>query len=431
MMPRILHIGLGNFHRAHQAWYTAHAGGHWAITGVVMGNTALRDAMQSDGGYTLGIRGPEGLRTEWIGLHDRLILAREAPDAVVAAFRDPELHVVTLTITEAGYCLAPRTGVLNLDHPEIRSDVAGPPEGAMGLLVHGLAARARARLAPLTVLSCDNIAGNGHKLAAVTRSFASEAGLTLDPDTRFPNTMVDRITPATTPEIAAEIAAITRRPGTAPVMTEAFSEWIIEDDFAGLRPSWERCGAALVEDAAPYEMRKLRLLNGAHSSLAYAGLLAGHIHVHQAFADPALCAGVRALWDEAEITLPPQVRSATAAYRAALEARFAVPEMKHSLAQIAMDGSLKLRERLVPLVLELDRAPQACRTIAAWIAYVHQVHRQGAPLSDPGAREIAALMANAPKLADRCAALTDLLGLKDMPERWHRDLAAEVAGIIG
>ena len=412
-MARILHLGVGNFHRAHQAWYTAHAGDDWHITGVVMRNTTLFQAMQAGAGYRLGIRGPDGLETENITLHDRMILASRDPALVLAAFADPDLQIVTLTITEKGYCLDAATGALDLAHPDIVGDLAGQPKSAVGLLAHGLARRAAKGLGPLTVLSCDNLSGNGRKLARATADFARAAGVRIDAHTRFPDTMVDRITPATTPRLAAEIAAAAAAPAPAPVMTEAFTEWVIEDDFAGPRPAWETAGAELVRDVAPFEMRKLRLLNAAHSWLAYAGLLAGHTYVHQAMADPRLANGVERLWDEAQRSLPKVVQDSTAAYRAALRARFAVPEMRHELAQIAVDGSLKLRERITPLLQGGRDAPQAGDVIAVWIAFVLRCHRSGTPLADANADKIAAHVQNAPDLRGVCAALAQLVGVRD------------------
>ncbi|MEM7641351.1 MAG: mannitol dehydrogenase family protein [Pseudomonadota bacterium] len=425
-MPRLLHLGLGNFHRAHQAWYTARAGG-WQITGIVMGNVELYDAMNADGGYTLGIRGPDGLAAEWIDIHDRLILARRDGPAVIDAFIDPDLHVVTLTITEKGYCLSPETGALDLGHPLVRADLADTVTTAIGLLTHGLARRADAGFTPLTVVSCDNLSGNGRTLAAAVKAFAEAARVTTDPATRFPDTMVDRITPATTDDMAAEFAAAASRAGTVPVLTEAFSEWVIEDDFAGPRPAWERVGAEFVADVAPYEMRKLRLLNAAHSYLAYAGLLAGHRYVHQAMADPTLRAGVDRLWTEATATLPDAVLPTATAYRAALADRFAVAEMRHSLAQIAMDGSLKLRERLVPLVLAQAPVPQATEAIAAWIVFIQDAHLRGVELADANAADIRNHVAGSASTRALCANLAGLVGLGDAPDGWLDDLAALVA----
>jgi fructuronate reductase len=430
-MPRILHLGVGNFHRAHQAWYTAQAGDDWWITGVVMRNAALFEALRDGGGYTLGIRGAGGLRADRIAVHDRVLLGSRDGASVVAAFNDPDLHVVTLTITEKGYCLDPATGLLDLTHPDIAADLAGEPRSAIGLLAYGLARRNAGGLGPLTVLSCDNLSGNGRRLAGAIADFAAAAGLRIHPDTRFPDTMVDRITPATTDALGQEISAASGQPALVPVMTEAFTEWVIEDDFAGPRPAWEAVGAELVSDVAPYEMRKLRLLNASHSWLAYAGLLAGHRYVHEAMADPVLRDGVERLWDEATATLPPSVADTAPTYRAALVDRFAVAEMRHELIQIASDGSLKLRERVVPLTANGAEAPQALQAVAAWIAFAVQSHRRGEALADPNAGQIVEMIEGAVDLRDVAVQLANLIGVTDMsPERLDA-VTAHVAASVG
>jgi len=425
-VPRILHIGLGNFHRAHQAWYTARSGADWQVTGVAMTNGDVLDAMAAQGGYTLGVRGVDGLCAEWIGVHDRLLLARREPDAVLAAFTDPDLHIVTMTVTEKGYCLSAANGLLDLTHPAISGDLAGAPRSAVGLLVHGLASRAASGLPPLTVVSCDNLSANGRRLEATVEAFAVAAGLGTGPGNRFPNSMVDRITPATTEELARRIFHASGWPDRAPVMTEAFSEWVIEDSFAGPRPEWDRAGAEIVPDVAPYEWRKLRLLNAAHSFLAYAGQLAGHSFVHQAMADPALRAGVERLWDEAAATLPDAVRSTAPAYRRALAERFSVEEMRHSLRQIAMDGSLKLRERLAPLIRASESAPQATETVATWIVFVRSAVREGKELLDPNARRLHDMVTRADRTDALCEVMAELIGLENASADWLDDVAMRV-----
>lgn len=430
-MPRMLHIGLGNFHRAHQAWYTAKATDDWRITGVVMRNEALFDILQERRGYSLGIREADGLHVEHITLHDRVLLASRESAAVVDAFADPDLHVVTLTITEKGYCLDPATGRLDLTHPDIASDLEGQPSHAIGLLAQGLAHRMAEGLGPLTVLSCDNLSGNGRKLAAAVEDFAKNANLYLNSDNRFPDTMVDRITPATTQALSHEIAAAAGQPAVAPVLTEAFSEWVIEDDFAGMRPDWENAGAELVPDVAPFEMRKLRLLNAAHSWLAYAGLLARHRYVHEAMADPALRKGVERLWDEATTTLPQAVIGTLPAYRAALIDRFAVAEMRHELIQIAADGSLKMRERIVPLIRAGAENSQAMDAIAAWIAFTLRAHRDGVAVSDPKATEIAKRIDEAKDISEAGTRLANLIGVTDISPAQLDALSARVTSLVG
>ncbi len=425
-MPRILHIGLGNFHRAHQAWYTARSGEGWRFTGIAMTNGDVLNAMAEQGGYTLGVRGTNGLRAEWIGVHDRLILACRDPDGVLAAFADSNLHIVTMTVTEKGYCLSPADGLLDLTHPAIRSDLAYAPRSAIGLLVHGLARRAASGLPPLTVISCDNLSDNGRRLEAAVETIAAAAGLQIEPDNRFPNSMVDRITPAATEELAQEIAHASGWPDRAPVMTESFSEWVVEDKFAGPRPDWDKAGVEIVPDVAPYEWRKLRLLNSAHSFLAYAGQLAGHSFVHQAMTDPALREGVRRLWDEGAATLPDAVRSTAPAYCRALTERFSVKEMRHSLAQIAMDGSLKLRERLVPLIQASDYAPQATEAVSAWIAFVRRAVREGRALQDPNAEQLHDLVMEADDTGALCETIADLIGLENASADWLDDVTTRV-----
>jgi len=412
-MPRIIHIGVGNFHRAHQAVYTADASDGWNVTGVVMGNAALFEAMDGGVGYDLAIRGPSGVRHKNINIHDKMIFARQAPGTVIDAFVDPDVHIVTLTITEKGYCLDAATGALDLKNPSILKDLTGDPTGAIGLLANGLARRKSAGLPPLTVISCDNLSGNGGKLQGAVTAFSQAASLLQDPKTCFPDTMVDRITPAIPDE-------------KAPVVTEEFSEWVIEGNFAGPRPNWGAVGVEYAEDVAPFEMRKLRLLNAAHSWLAYAGQLAGHVYVHSAIADPVLRAGVDRLWDEAQATLPDAVQPTTAAYRAALIERFSVAEMRHELAQIGGDGSLKLRERIVPLLSSENAAPQATEAVAAWVAFVHRRVELGEPILDPNAAIIVKVIEEASDVSASCAALAELIGASGMSDEWLRTLADQV-----
>ena len=417
-MPRILHIGVGNFHRAHQAAYTALSAKDWRITGVVMGNVAMYNAMADGRGYDLGIRSSSGMATHRIAVHDRMIFAQREPRSVIKEFLDPDLHVITLTITEKGYCLDPSTGLLDLENPAILRDFAGDPTSALGLLTHGLARRFKAGLAPLTVISCDNLSGNGRKLKGAVSAFAQKAALELDRGTCFPETMVDRITPATPDAVA-------------PVITEEFTEWVIEDAFASLRPDWNIAGAEFTLDVAPYEMRKLRLLNAAHSWLAYAGQMAGFTYVHEAMADPSLRASVDRLWDEAVLTLPEVVLSTTPAYRAALVNRFSVAEMRHALAQIGADGSLKLRERIVPLINENPSTPQAVEAVAAWIAFVLHKNNEGEVLVDPNAALITQIICDGVDLDETCAGLADLIGVSELTEDWAKTCASLVSGYLG
>lgn len=406
-MGRILHIGLGNFHRAHQAWYTAQAGG-WKITAVSLRSHALRDAMAGQGnGYTLVTRGPDGTRHDWIEVIDRVLVAPEDPQAVLAALADPEVKIVTVTVTEKGYHLD-AAGNLDMADPLVLADLAsGVPQTLVGFLARGLARRRD----PVTVMSCDNLSGNGAKLGAAVHRFAEGVGLALC-GASFPDSMVDRITPATTEALKADVRAATGRADAAPVATESFTDWVIEDRFAGPRPDWQKAGARIVDTVAPYEMRKLRMLNGPHSLIAYLGQLRGHAHVHAAIADPVVARAARGLMDEAAGTLPEGVRADAADYAAALMARFANPALAHALAQIAMDGSIKLAVRILPVIA--DRAarglasPCALEGVAAWVAFVLREAGAGRALNDPQA----AALAQDAGAADPVGALLSRIGFR-------------------
>ncbi|MBY6201718.1 mannitol dehydrogenase family protein [Maritalea mobilis] len=433
-MPRILHLGFGNFHRAHQAWYTAHAPGDWKITGVSMRTSALRDALSPAGfAYDLGILSPEGLQVERIAVHDRLLVAAEDPAAVIEEIADPDVQVVTLTVTEKGYHLGP-DGRLALDDTAIQRDLGSEaPVTAIGLLAGGLRQRASNRSGPLTILSCDNLSGNGRKLQAAVGSYLAAAGQ--DPKIlslySFPDSMVDRITPATTEDTRNRIAAVTGRKDAAPVLTEAFTDWIIADRFAADRPAWDTCGARFVPDVAPYEARKLLMLNGAHSTLAYAGLLAGHTYVHEAIADVGLAALIRAFWREAAPLLPQFDQGALDQHGRDLVDRFSVPGVRHRLDQIAMDGSLKLPLRVLPVLRHHGfAAPAATRAIAAWIALVSRRVETRISLDDPAEDALRDAFAPSRPPVERVNRALACLGIAegDAPRAWTENLAATVFG---
>ncbi|MEO0865775.1 MAG: mannitol dehydrogenase family protein [Pseudomonadota bacterium] len=371
-MPRILHLGVGNFFRAHQAWYTQHCPG-WTITGVSFRSPAIRDGLVAqDYDYALVIKGAAGTRIERITCIDDILVAPEAPMDVVAAIASDSFDVITLTVTEKAYHLR-SDGTLELNDPAIRTDLAGGAMTVIGYLARGLAARQ----APVTVLSCDNLPENGRKLAHAVQGFCSAAGLATKAWATFPSSMVDRITPATTDAIRAEA----RDPMAVP--TETFTEWVVEDDFAAARPDWP--GVQWVGDVAPHEMRKLRMLNGAHSYLAYAGTQAGHSFVHQAIADPHLRTTARALMQEAAETLPDAVRSQTETYVTALLDRFANPALEHRLRQIAMDGSKKLPIRILATLQDRQgqASPALQSAVFAWVDFVRAEVAAGRPLDDP------------------------------------------------
>jgi fructuronate reductase len=388
----IVHLGAGAFHRAHQASFTEDAG-EWGICAVA---PRRRDAVQQlapqDGLFTLLVRHPDEDRARVIGCLREVLHAPSEPERVVARIADPGVDVVTLTITEAGY--------------------ASP---VIDLLARGL----RARAGPLTVLSCDNLPRNGEVLAALLRE-------RFDLDERhvtFPCTVVDRIAPATTEadrEAAARLIGLDDR---AVVVTEPFRQWVIEDRFAGLRPAWERAGAQLVADAAPFEQLKLRVLNGSHSTLAYLGLLAGARTVDEAVRDDAIAGAVRRLvGEDVAPTLAPELD--LPGYVAALDERFANPRMGHRLEQIAADGSQKLPARLLPVARERRAAGAEPRWVALAVA-AWALHLRGDDVHDEAAaplRERLARVEGAGPMAD-----TVLRGLDPelAADQVFRDLVAD------
>jgi fructuronate reductase len=395
----IVHFGPGAFHRAHQAAFVDRLlddDPRWGILGAALRSGAtVRPLVEQDGLYTLAIRDREpGLRV--IAAHSGA--TGPGPD-LLRALSDPAIRLVTATVTEKGYALA-ADGTLDCAHPDILHDLGRPalPRSFLGWTVAGLAARRAAGVPPFAVLSCDNMADNGAKLRAAAIAFARR----LDPmladwiagEVRFPCSMVDSITPASDAALLADVADGLGMEDRAPVQREAFAQWVIEDQGRRLGPDLAAAGAILTSDVAGYERAKLRILNGAHSTMAYMGLLAGHETVAEAIADPRLAAFVdRMVRDEVIPTLPPVPGLDLHAYADAVFDRFRNPVIRHRLIQIAMDGSQKLPYRLLDSVaanLATGR-PVAllARAVAAWIAFAVRQTARGVALSDPLAAAIA------------------------------------------
>ena len=389
----IVHLGIGAFHRAHMADYIDRAlaaGDHrWGITGVSLRSPGVRDQLgPQDGLYTLIERDGSGDRLRIIGAVGRVLVAAEDPAAVIAAMAHPDVRIISLTVTEKGYCHDPATGALNPAHPDIVHDLAHrqAPRSAIGYLVAALAARQAGGAGPVSLLSCDNLPHNGAVLAQVVREFAELAVPRLPEwiaaNVAFPATMVDRIVPATTDADRAALAATLGCEDHGMVKAEPFTQWVVEDSFAAGRPDLAAFGVQLVDDVRPWELAKLRMLNGSHSTIAYMGLAQRYEFVDQAIADPAIAATIRSLMIEAASTLPPMTGFDPADYAEALLARFANPALEHRLAQIAMDGSQKLPQRLVQTVADRHAAghpaPAAARGIAGWMA-----HLAGPHVNDP------------------------------------------------
>jgi fructuronate reductase len=403
----IVHLGLGAFHRAHQAVYTEDAvaaqPGPWGICGFSRSSRAVVDALtQQDGLYAVLERGPEEDSARVVGVVREALVAAEQPDALRDRLAAENTHVVTLTVTEAGYHQDPGSGRLDAGHADVAADLAGgPPRTPVGQLVRGLEARRAAGVeAPLAIVSCDNLPRNGELLCGLVEDFSARAGASGLTDwiaghADFPSTMVDRIVPAAT---AADRDAASRLIGArdeATVVGEPFRQWVLEDAFRGRRPAWEAAGALLVPDTRPYEAMKLRLVNGGHSALAYLGLLRGLETVADAVADPELGPFLeRLLATELAPTLGAVPGVDLDDYRSALVARFANRRMVHRLEQIAGDGARKLPLRLLAPARDLlaaGREPaQICLVVAAWLRWL-----AGQTAADALHGEVAAAVAGA------------------------------------
>jgi fructuronate reductase len=428
----IVHLGLGAFHRAHEAVYTdaiLHGDPRWGICGVSLKTPrATATLAAQDGLYTVLEKSAAGIRARVVGSVREMLFLGSERASVIARIADPAVHVVSLTVTEKGYCHDPATGRLNLAHPEIIHDLAHPdaPESAPGLLVAGLAARRGKESGPINVVCCDNLPHNGRTVEGIVLAFAQEREPTLAEWIRtnvaFPCTMVDRIVPATTPD---DIAHAQRLLGgiadAAPVVTEPYNSWVIENRFVAARPPWEQSGAQIVADVAPFETMKLRLLNGSHSTLAYLGYLAGHEYIWQASSDPMFATLIERLMQEEivpTLAAPPGVD--LNAYCKELEARFRNPALPHRTQQIAMDGSQKLPQRLLSTVRDrlAHGVPIAhlSLAIAGWIRYASGTDEKGQPIavSDPLAARFASIASaargNASAIADGFLNLTAVFG---------------------
>jgi fructuronate reductase len=379
----MVHLGTGAFHRAHQAVYTEDAmeGGdrNWRITGVSLRAPAVRDALQpQDCLYTVLEKGG-GEQLRLIGAIGSMLVAPEDPGAVVAAIADSHTSVVTISVTEKGYYRQPGSGGLMEDAPEVASDLRGEaPRTIYGCIADALALRRANGAEGPTLVSCDNLPANGRLLRKLLLEFLERRDPSLcawtEAQVGCPNTMVDRIVPATSVEDMDWIESLTGLRDEALVVTEPFRQWVIEDRFTGPRPRWEAGGAQLVEDVAPFELAKLRLLNGSHSTLAYIGCALGYDFVHEAIADPDLGRFVRLqMEEEAAPTLQPARGLDAVSYSAAILKRFENSDLPHRLSQIAMDGSQKIPQRWLATIVERaargKHSPCHLLSLSAWIAY--------------------------------------------------------------
>jgi fructuronate reductase len=451
----IVHLGIGAFHRAHQAFYAdalLARDPRWGICGVSLRSAGARDQLApQDGLYTIALKSAAGIERRVIGAVREVLFAVEQKATVIARIAAPSTHIISLTVTEKGYCHDPATGRLNAAHAGIAHDLAHPetPSTAPGWLVGGLRARMAAGAGPVTVVCCDNLPHNGRVIEGIVREFSERVDPRLAAwiaiNVRFPGTMVDRIVPATT---AADREAFAAECGLADeglVLTEPFTQWVFEDDFAsaaGDRPRWEDAGAQRVTDVAPFELMKLRMLNGSHSAMAYLGYLAGYDFIHQVGADPRFRRLVNGLWDESGATLPPLPGVDIGKYRRDLLARYQNAALPHKTWQIAMDGSQKLPQRLLNPARERLRAGASIAhlalAVAGWMRYVGGVDERGQPIDvrDPLGLQFKTICAGAGD-ADPDARVRGLLSLSSifgdgLPANprfvetvtdWHRKLA--------
>jgi mannitol-1-phosphate/altronate dehydrogenase len=429
LRSRIVHLGFGAFHRAHQALLTHRVlnakGGDWGICEISLfsGDVLMSQLREQDHLFTVLEKGAEGNLPVIVGsVHECLNARLDSLAAIIEKFCEPQVAIVSLTITEKGYCIDPATGKLDLHNARILHDLENPsePHSAPGILVEALHRRHARGLPAFTVLSCDNIPDNGHVVKNAVLGMAQKRSPELagwiDAHVSFPGTMVDRIVPAAT---EASLAQITEELGVADpcaISCEPFIQWVVEDNFVAGRPEWEVAGVQMVQDVLPWEQMKLRMLNGSHSFLAYLGYLAGYAYINECMEDAYYREAARRLMlDEQAPTLRVTGVDLTA-YADSLIDRFANPALQHRTWQIAMDGSQKLPQRMLEGIrIHLERKsawPLLALGIAGWIRYVSGTDETGNPIDvrDPLSEKIRALVESS-RDANRVNAL---LGLSEV-----------------
>jgi mannitol 2-dehydrogenase len=409
----IVHFGVGSFHRAHEAMYVDRilSGGatDWGIcgVGVLPGDRAMRDVLRAQNNlYTLVTEDPDGSTTATVvGAITDYLYAPDDPSAVLDRLADDATRIVSLTITEGGYGVDDVTGAFTPRDETTLADLADgapwttAPRSVLGFLTAGLRARKAAGRAPFTVMSCDNIQGNGAAARAAVRGFAErkepELAAWIADTVAFPSSMVDRITPATTDETRRDVAARYGIDDRWPVASEGFSQWVLEDRFTAGRPQFETVGVQLVDDVEPYELMKLRLLNASHQAMSYLGLLAGLTYVHEACRDPRLRTFLtRYMSEEAVPSLRPVPGVDLPAYCADLLARFGSEAIRDTLARQVVDGSDRIPKFVLPVLrhrLAAGGSTRCCTMVlAAWSRYLDRELGAGRALLDNRAEELRA-----------------------------------------
>lgn len=402
LVSRIVHLGFGAFHRAHQAVYADilanEHGSDWGYCEVnlIGGEQQIADLKQQDNLYSVAEMSADAWHCRVVGVVKEAIHAQvDGLEAVFTAMTQPEVAIVSLTVTEKGYCHTPATGTILLDHPLIAHDLANPqqPKSAPGVIVEALARRKAAGLPAFSVMSCDNMPENGHVtrnvITAYAQAISPELAVWIETHVTFPSTMVDRIVPAATTETLEQVAKATGVADPVAIACEPFRQWVIEDNFVAGRPEWEKAGAELVKDVLPYEEMKLRMLNGSHSFLAYLGYLAGYQHISECMLDENYRRTAHALMlQEQAPTLKVQGVD-LAKYADSLIARYTNPALRHRTWQIAMDGSQKLPQRWLDSIrwhlANGSKFSLLALGVAGWMCYVGGVDEQGNTIevSDP------------------------------------------------
>lgn len=409
----IVHLGIGAFHRAHQAFYIesllnqeqSNSTLSWGIVGCSLRSPTVREQMQAQGClYTLVENRNDGPRYQIVSCIKNVLAAADQREELVQALTNPDIKIVSLTITEKGYCHDPASGSLNLNHPDIQHDLLqiDKAKSALGFLVLAMGRRRDKNLPGFTLMSCDNLPSNGKVLERVIKEFAQAIDPTLLPwiaeQLTFPSTMIDRIVPATTEEDKKQLASLLGVRDEALVKTEPFSQWVVEDNFARGRPAWEKVGVTMVDNVDAFEIMKLRLLNGAHSLIAYTGYLSGYETVADVMGDSSFRAMVKRFMDEEAspgVSMPAGFDLDE--YKNQLIERFSNTALQHRTWQIAMDGSQKIPQRwLETLRYQLaNNGPIDILVLglAAWIQYVTGTDDEGNAIevSDPWAETLFAL----------------------------------------
>jgi fructuronate reductase len=435
--PGIVHLGIGAFHRAHMAVYVDdllkdHP--DWAIVGASLRRPDTKEALEpQDGLFTVAVRDAEGTHPRVIGSILKVLDANAEREDLLALMASPQIRIVSLTVTEKGYCHDPATGELDQRHPDIVHDMGNPaaPKSAPGILVEALARRKAAGIAPFAVMSCDNLPSNGETVKRIVSKFAQLRDPALGEwvaQVAFPGTMVDRIVPSTTDADRAMIGELIGAEDAWPIMTEPFTQWVIEDHFPDGRPPFERTGAQMVGDVEPFERMKLRMLNGSHSTMAYLGYLAGYAYISDVMGDEDFVALIHGLMTEEVMPTLDMPGVDLGAYRDQLLERFRNPALKHRTWQIAMDGSQKLPQRLLGTIRDRLKSGEPFERlglgVAAWMRYVVGIDEKGENIDvrDPLAMRMMAIAADA---GDDAEALYE--GLVGLAEVFGSDLAGNQA----